>query len=63
MNADRKHMIFMWSVNEAGDYWSLLTINFNPDQWLSTSYETNEFCIGQNVSQTKESSKLTQRLQ
>jgi hypothetical protein len=53
----------MWSVNEAGDYWSLLTINFNPDQWLSTSYETNEFCIGQNVSQTKESSKLTQRLQ
>lgn len=46
LTCDRKHMIFMWSVNEPADYWSLLTISFKTDQWLSTKHETNEICVG-----------------
>lgn len=52
MTCDRKHMIFMWSVNEPGDYWSLLSISFKVDQWLSTKPVTNAFCIDQKVLQT-----------
>ena len=51
MTCDRKHMIFMWSVNESSDYWPLLPISFKADQWLSAERETNEFCIDQRPAQ------------
>jgi hypothetical protein len=51
MTCDRKHMIFMWSVNESSDYWPLLSISFKTDQWFSAVCETNEFCIDQRPAQ------------